>query len=156
MEVAFGGIIAVLAGLLGGLGGVLTQGYLDRKAEHRREERERRDRVRQFRADRLTAAYRSLIAVAEHTRATVGGESPEQIARLRTQTESTANLGADASLFRSAAAGDVKGFVDVVFALLELPVGGGITREQVSHLAAWEARLHAAYVAAMERLLAEV
>ena len=60
IDVLIGGALAIV----GGLGGVLVQGYLGRRAEERAQERARADRLREFRADSLRSAYRQLVVGA--------------------------------------------------------------------------------------------
>ena len=151
IDVLIGGALAIL----GGLGGVLVQGRLDRKAEDRAQDRARVDRVREFRADSLRAAYRQLVVGAEHARAQRAGESPEQIAHLRTEIESAAHIGADPTLFGSEALPVLTGFADALLKLMEKAPGSGITRAELTDLAAWEARLSSCYLLAMKRILAE-
>ena len=79
----------------------------------------------------------------------------EQIARLRTQIESTANLGGDARLFGPEGINVVQGLTQGIMKLLEAPPGAGITLDQVAETAAWESKLGALYVEAMQRTLSE-
>jgi hypothetical protein len=154
-DVVAGGALAIVGGILGGLGGVLVQGYLNREGERRAEDRARQDRLREFHADSLRVAYRQFVALAEHARAAQAGEAPEQIARLRTQIESTASLGADARLFGPEGVGPIADFIQGLMVLLAKPPGSGITRNEVAELAVHESRLALLYVAAMERILAD-
>ncbi len=154
-DVVVGGLVAILGGLVGGLGGVLVQGHLSRESERRAEDRARVDRLREFRADSLRTAYRRFVALGEHARAQRAGESPKQIARLRTQIESTANLGADPTLFGPDGSGAILGFSAMIFKLLDKPPGSGITRDEVAEIAAWEDKLATLYVQAMQRILSE-
>lgn len=154
-DVLVGGLLAIVGGLAGGLAGVLVQGHLTRESERRAEDRARADRLREFRADSLQTAYRLLLALGEHARGLTAGESPEQIARLRTQIESTANLGGDARLFGPEGIGVVQGLIQGIMKLLEAPPGAGITLDQVAEIAAWESKLRATYVEAMQRILSE-
>src|SRR5579859_4627653 len=130
-DVFAGGLLAILGGFLGGLGGVLVQGHLNRESERRAEDRARADRLREFQADSLRTAYRQFVALGEHARAQRAGESPEQIARLRAQIESTANLGGDARLFGPEGIGAIQGLTQAVWKLLDKPPGSGITRDEV-------------------------
>ena len=154
-DVVVGGLLAILGGLVGGLGGVLVQGYLSRASERRAEDRARADRLREFRADSLRTAYRQFVALGEHARAQRAGESPEQTARLRTQIESTANLGGDPTLFGPESMGAVQGFSQAVRKLLDKPPGSGITLDEATEIAAWEGKLATLYVQAMRRILSE-
>ena len=154
-DVVAGGLLAILGGLVGGLGGVLVQGRLSRASERRAEDRARLDRLREFRADGLRTAYRQFVALAEHARAQRAGESLEQIARLRAQIESTANLGGDARLFGPEGTGVIAEFIQAVLTLLDKPPGSGITRDEVANLAVLESKLAAVYVQAMERILSD-
>jgi hypothetical protein len=154
-DVVVGGLIAIFGGLVGGLGGVLVQGHLSRASERRAEDRSRSDRLREFRADSLRTSYRQFVALAEHSRAVTAGESPEQVARLRAQIESTANLGGDARLFGPEGVGLIQGLTQAVWKHLEKPPGSGVTRDEVAEIAAWEGKLASLYVQAMERILCE-
>jgi hypothetical protein len=154
-DVVLGGLLAIAGGLVGGIGGVLVQGHLNREAERRAEDRARTDRLREFRADSLQTAYRLFLALGEHARGLTAGESPEQIARLRTQIESTANVGGDARLFGREGIDVVQGFIQSIMKLLEAPPGSGITLDQVAEIVAWESKLGALYVEAMQRILSE-
>ncbi len=154
-DVVLGGLLAIVGGLAGGLGSVLVQGHLNRAAERRAENRARADRLREFSADSLRTAYRLFLALGEHARAQRAGESLEQIARLRTQIESTANLGGDARLFGPEGIAVVEGFVAAMRKLLDKPPGSGITRDEVAEIAVWESKLGVLYTQAMSRILSE-
>ena len=154
-DVVVGGLLAIVGGIVGGLGGVLVQGHLTRESERRAEDRARADRLREFRADSLRTAYRLFLASGEYARGLTAGESPEQIARLRTQTESTANLGGDARLFGPEGIAVVQGLTEGIRKALDAPPGSGITLDQVGEIAAWESKLSALYVEAMQRILSD-
>ena len=154
-DVIVGGLLAILGGIVGGLGGVLVQGHLNRASERRAEDRAREDRLREFRADSLRTAHRLFLALGEHARGLSAGESPEQIARLRAQIESTANLGGDARLFGQEGIGVVQGLIGAILRLLDKPPGSGITRDEVAEIAGWEGKLATLYVEAMQRILSE-
>ena len=154
-DVVLGGLLAILGGLVGGLGGVLVQGHLGEVSERRAQERATADRLREFRADSLRTVYRQFVALAEHARAQRAGESPEQIARLRTQIESTANLGGDPTLFGPESMGAVQGFIQAMRQLLDKPPGSGMTLDEVTEIAAWEGKLATLYVQAMQRILSD-
>jgi hypothetical protein len=148
-------LLAILGGLVGGLGGVLIQGHLSKVSEQRAEDRARADRLREFRADSLRTAYRQFVALGEHARAQRAGESPEQIARLRTQIESSANLGGDPTLFGPEGVSAVQGFAQAMTTLLEKPPGSGMTLHDVAEIAVWEGKLATLYVQAMQRILSD-
>jgi hypothetical protein len=154
-DVVIGGLLAVVGGLVGGLGGVLVQGHLNQEAERRAEDRARTDRLREFRADSLRTAYRMFVAMGEHVRATRGGESPEQIARLRQQMESTANLGGDPTLFGPDAPAVIQGFSATIQRFMGGAPGSGLTKQDVEEIANWESQLGVLYVKAMQRILAD-
>lgn len=154
-DVVVGGLLAILGGLVGGLGGVLVQGHLSKVSEVRAEDRARAERLREFRADSLRTAYRLFVALGEHTRAQTAGESPEQVARLRAQIESTANLGGDTRLFGPEGIAVIQGLTQAVWKLLEKPAGSGITRDEVTEIAVWESKLAVLYTQAMEHILSE-
>ncbi len=101
-DVVVGGLLAILAGLVGGLGGVLVQGHLSRASEQRAQDRARADRLREFRADSLWTAYRQFVATRRaRSGSERAGESPEQIARLRTQIESHREPGRSPDTLRA-------------------------------------------------------
>ena len=148
MEVLLGGFLAIVGGVIG----AAYQAKLARDAETRAEHRRQLDRLRESRLADLRAAFRLQITMAEHVRAVQAGELPEQIARLRQQMESGANVDADPTLLDPEA---VMELANIYLGLLEREPGSGVTRNELQGLAAVEAKLQVSYRAAKHRLLSE-
>ena len=148
MEVLLGGFLAIAGGVIG----AAYQATLARDAETRAEHRRQRDRLRESRLADLRAAFLQQITIAEHVRAVLAGELPQQIARLRQQMESGANVDADPTLLDPEA---VMELVNINLGLSEREPGSGVTRNELESIAAVEAKLHVSYRAAKLRLLSE-
>ena len=154
-DLVLGAVLTLLGGVFGGIGTVFLQARLMRTAEERADRRAAQDRIRQHRLTALRAALEQQSAVAEHARATAGGESPEQIARLRTQIESSATLEADPTLFGPEGTAAIAALHQQMAALMARPAGSGLTHAELAAFAASEAELRVAYHRAVERILRE-
>ena len=152
-DIVLGATLTLVGGLVGGIGTALLQARLARSAEERADRRAARDRIRQHRLASLRAALEQQSAVAEHVRAQVAGETPEQIARLRAQIESTATLDADPTQFGPEGVAVIVTLTGQMQALMARGPGSGVTEADVEAIAATEGQLRGAYHEAVERIL---
>jgi hypothetical protein len=101
-DVVLATIVGAVIGVVAAVVGAVVQGVVNFKfqteAEKREDGRARRERVVQIRLDALDQTYRQLVIGAEAARASAVGESEEQQASLRRQSESSNFLEADATL----------------------------------------------------------
>lgn len=145
----------LLGGALTAVGGFVAATYqakLARDAEARAETQRRADRLRDERIVSLRAAMTLQAAMAEHIRASVAGETPEQLARLRQQIESTTSIDADVTLLDAEALGELAA---LHMKLLERGPGTGVTRRDLDSIAPWMAKLQESYRVAKRRILSE-
>ena len=152
-DVVVGALIGAVAV---GFGAVL-QGLINHKlqigSEKRRDVLDRGQAIVAGRLRALDQAHRMLVVGAEFARASALGEDPEQVARLRSQAESSNYLEADVTLVGNPAI--VATFIERSMWWLGQPKGTKVSSTEISVDAELANRLQAAFRVARERVIGE-
>ena len=152
-DVVIGALIGVAAAVVGAIVQGVINNRLQVATEDRRETRLRRQSLMESRLRALEQAHRQLVTSAEYARASAVGEDPQQIAHLRTQTESSNYLEADATLFNDPDL--LNAYLLRTHWWLSQPKGVAVRPTDLSEDADLGNRVQAAYRRARERIISD-
>ncbi len=150
-DVVLGALIGVSAAVVGAVVQGLVNRWLQVSTEARGEARQRREARDRVRLEALDQAHRLLVVNAEYARASALGESAEQVASLRRQSESSNFLMADVTLVDDAET--VAAFLERTQWWLSLPKGTSVQGGELETDAQLGNRLQAAFRKARERVI---